>query len=113
MDLRDACYGERQVGARRLRALVVGLPAGCAMHRAADPDSWSWTYTEELLASLIEVVDAGNRLFVRANSKKGAKAPPAIEVKRPWVKESKKGVKRRQASASEIMAFVAKAGGRG
>lgn len=71
------------MGVRRLWALVRGLPRDCALHRDIDPDAASWGPHEELLASLIEVTDYGNRLFFSANTKKGTAAPPAVQINRP------------------------------
>lgn len=43
-----------------------------------------WGITQELIASLAELVDLNNRLFIVANSKKGARTPDRIIIKRPW-----------------------------
>lgn len=78
------------MGVRRLLALLDGIPPGSALHRAVDPDGWAWTTTEELMASLIEVADFGNRWYIAAHidSKKGGKVPDAIRVPRPGERRS-------------------------
>lgn len=40
-----------------------------------------WHYVEELLASLIETVDHGNRMYFKANFK--GKTPKPVEIHRP------------------------------
>lgn len=57
----------------------------------------------ELLASLIEVVDHGNRVFEAAHSKKGARLRPAVRIDRPW---DKRTPRRRQSTAEEVRAFL-------
>ena len=71
------------MGVRRLRALLKGLPAGSALHRELDP-GWSWTFTDELLAGVIEVLDYGNRMYFAAHKPKGAQVPKPITIRRPW-----------------------------
>lgn len=72
-----------------------------------DPRGWAWTYTEELLATASELIDLGNRMFYSANSKKGARVPKPIEIKRPWQPEQEAEVvqMRPKASHDEIVAF--------
>lgn len=72
---------------RRIKALVGGLPRDSALLRHLDPEGSQWNNTTELLASLIEVVDFSNRLYIVAHAKKGAKAPEPIKVRRPGEKE--------------------------
>jgi hypothetical protein len=62
---------------------VKGLPSGSAVHKALDPDAWSWTNTEELLATLIEVVDLSNRLFIAAHKDKKTPLPKPLIIPRP------------------------------
>lgn len=42
-----------------------------------------WSTTDELLATLIEVVDRGNRWYFAATAKKGTKVPDPIVIRRP------------------------------
>jgi hypothetical protein len=69
---------------------VKGLPPDSAVFREAN-ENWAWgtaegqwTTAEELLATLIEVVDQGNRLVIMANTKKGTRVPDPIEIPRPY-----------------------------
>lgn len=69
-----------------------------------------WDLKAELLASLIEVIDYGNRNFIMANSKKGTKPPQPIRVPRPTDSASRAlpmetAEPPRHATASEIKAF--------
>lgn len=72
--------------------------------RSVAPESTEWRNTEELLATLIEVIDYGNRLFIMANSKKGARHPKPIKVIRPYQPEPERP-RRRQATGEEMRAF--------
>jgi hypothetical protein len=75
-------YGTNGVGARRLWALVSSLPPDSALARAVAP----WRLEDELLATLIEVVDAGNRQVFQAVLAPYVKSPEAweqIRVPRP------------------------------
>lgn len=83
VDLRAACWGDHPVGMRRLRALIRGLPLDSALGRSVAPHRLEWSTTEELLATLIEVTDAGNVMFFAAHSKPGTPRPRPIRVPRP------------------------------
>ncbi len=63
--------------------LTKHLPRDCALARAVLGERASWTHNEELLASLIEVVDRGQLWWVQAHAKKGAKRPSPIVIPRP------------------------------
>lgn len=102
LDFRQATWGEEALGIRRLRALIRGLPPGSAVHRALDPHS-DWTANEELLASLIEVVDLGNRWFFGANTKKGSQQPKPIKIPRPRDDEKEP---RKPSTPDEIQSFM-------
>lgn len=102
---------------RRLRALVAGLPPGCALLRKLDPEGSRWSTTDELLARLIEEVDRGNRWFFQANTEKDTPPPDPIEIRRPGEHrpddrpddrgeaESGDEPTRRPATAAEMKAF--------
>lgn len=79
-DLTDALWGPAPLSARRLSALVKGLPPGSAVGREL---SAGWGVTEELLATLIEVVDRGDRWFYSAHSPPGARMPEPLVIPRP------------------------------
>ena len=96
------------MGARRLSALVTGLPPDSALMRSVHPDEWQWGTaagrwgsTTELLAALVEVVDVGNRYFIMANSPKGQRAPAPIVVPRPGDDRRRKQL----SEAAEVRAF--------
>lgn len=80
------------------------------MHRSAEPEWWSWTYTEELLAELIEVMDFGNRLYLQAHTKPGAHLPDPIRIPRPYDREQPKAIRRRATGDEVIAMFEAKGG---
>lgn len=79
--------------------LILGLSPSGAFAKEISPETAGWGTTEELLATIAELVDLGNRQVVMLNSKKGSKAPKPLNIKRPW--EVKKEPKR-AASADEI-----------
>lgn len=72
-----------------------------------NPETFGWTYTEELLALIAEILDQSTRLFIMANSKKGTKPPDPLEIQRPGQpsrKEREKQV-RRNPTHGEIVDF--------
>lgn len=69
-----------------------------------DPTGWTWSTTEELLAGLIEVVDAGNRMFYSAHTKKGSRALEPIRIDRPWQRDEEPK-KIEKPTHSEIVRF--------
>jgi hypothetical protein len=89
IDLREALWGKAPIGTRRLWALTKFLPRGAQVHLELEP-SVVWTQEDELLATLIEVVDVGNRTFIKANSKQGTKQPKPIVIPRPGRKSTKR-----------------------
>lgn len=101
-------WGPAPISARRLRALVVGIPLdGNVGREIGDPRATGWGNVEELLAALVEVSDAGNRLFFKAHAKKGTQAPKAIKVPRPEraTGETEPVRRKRQATSEELRAF--------
>lgn len=80
-------WGPNPAGVRRLVALVLWLPADGAFHRALNPEGWAWRSTEELLATLLELTDLGNRMYFQAHAKEGTLAPDPIEIRRPKLPE--------------------------
>ena len=92
---------------RRLWVLIAGIPPdGSALARACG-QRVGWGNTEELLKVLCELVDAGNRSFHRAHTKRGAQQPKPLELIRPWeVTEDKAtGKRKRPATSRELKAF--------
>jgi hypothetical protein len=87
IDLRDALWGPRPIGVRRLLSLINGLPIRGAMHREISSDGRDWSSIEELLATVIELLDFGNRMRFAASVKQGTEIWEPIEVRRPYDKE--------------------------
>jgi len=87
IDLRDALWGRRPMGARRLLSLVNGLPMRGPVHRAIASDGRDWSTLEELLATVIEMLDFGNRLMFASNVRQGTPVWDPIQVRRPYEAE--------------------------
>jgi hypothetical protein len=83
LDLRDVLWGPRPFGVRRVHALVNGLPIQGALFRTAITNGRSWTTTDELLATLIEITDHGNNMYYSTHSKPAAEKWKPIEIHRP------------------------------
>lgn len=102
MDLSEAIWGTSPWSARRLWALLKHLPRESAVAKAMAPQGAAeWTNTEELLATLCELVDAGNRTFVKAHSKPGSQEPKPIRITRPW----QRAEPRKPSPKDEVVAF--------
>lgn len=77
-------WGPAPRSARWLRVRVLGIPLDGAIGQALGTlKSKGWGTVEELLAGLVEQVDATNRLLYRINSKRGTSQPKPIKVPRP------------------------------
>jgi hypothetical protein len=61
----------------------MGVGPGGALHRAYDPVAWHWTHTDELLATVAELLDLNNRLQVAKSAKRKGDIPPPLEIIRP------------------------------
>lgn len=110
LTLAEALWGRDAISGRYLRSLVSSLPlTGAVGHALDDPRATGWGNTEELLAALIETVDSGNRLYFRANTKRGTRQPDPITVPRPERKtgetEDVSRPRKRQATPEEMRAF--------
>jgi len=101
MDLREVLWGDRAPGVRRVLSLVNGLPETSAMYREVAFSGKSWSTTDELLATLVEITDAGNLLFFSANSEKNAKGWDPVSIPRPGAAVAKP---REMATSSEMSA---------
>lgn len=87
--------------------MIAGLPLNSAFGRKLGARE-TWGNVEELLAALIEQVDAGNRLLYRINSKRGTKQPDPIKVPRPSGRDGETDPvpkKRRPATSEELVKF--------
>ena len=80
MDLKECLWGENRLSVRRIDTLVNNLSLRSSLARRYTED---WGYQEELLASLIEVVDIGNIHFLMAHGTKGAQLPKPVKIPRP------------------------------
>jgi len=78
-DLREDVFGERPLGLRRLRALVLGLPADAMIWRRVP----GWGVDQELAAVSAEIAHSSMRVQLSAYSKKGASIPKALRIPRP------------------------------
>ena len=89
IDLREALYGEKPVGGRRLTALINGLSPESATMRKVHSGGIQWGQQEELLAALCEMLDTTNRLLFLGFQFKGQVWDP-IEITRPGQEEKTK-----------------------
>lgn len=92
--------------------LVAGLPlADSNFGRALGlRQAGEWGNVEELLKLVAEQLDASNRLFIMANTKKGTPPPKPIKIERPPARRPKgapKPAARRQATSEEMAQFFA------
>jgi hypothetical protein len=85
IDLRHALWGEEAIGARRLVALITGLSPQSATMRAVNTGGREWSTAEELLATLVELVDQTNRLLFQAHFEGDVWEP--VQVPRPYQRE--------------------------
>jgi hypothetical protein len=92
MNLRDAAYGPRPTGVRRLWALVEGLPPTGALGRAMR-DDWSPGSTEYLLAIVAEQIDLSNRIAIKAHSGGKSRAGQPLRIPRPGEEKRSKPMK--------------------
>lgn len=78
-------FGDSPISLRRFAALVNGLPPSSALHRSRNPHTAGrgWMAEHELLATLIDVVQVGNHMYLRAHSKKSAQLPEFVRMPRP------------------------------
>lgn len=97
------------VSARRLRALVEGLPLesktarALGAHKPGDPTG-AELLALDLGAIIAERIDASNYLFVKAHTRKGTVVPEPKKIPRTWRATEEDGPKR-QSSPEEVRAF--------
>ena len=84
LDIREVLWGPKRFGARRLWSLVRGLPLDGAVVRAVSYVGRSWSVTDELLATLVELTDHGNRMYFGAHAKKTERVWEPVKIERPW-----------------------------
>ena len=78
-------YGGAGVSLWRLAALVLNLPPDSAVARRHATDTDRWTVTDELLATIAEVVDVAGLRVLRALTTKKTRMPKAITIPRPYL----------------------------
>lgn len=103
-------WGPAPLTARRLEVLVFGLPLESRTMRelgALKPGEWH--NAEELLATLIEVVWEGHRLFFSAHAKKGKKPPAPLKVPRP-TRSGEQTPPKEQSTREELLAAFSAGG---
>jgi hypothetical protein len=83
LDLREVLWGEARSGVRRILSLVNGLPMEGATFRATVTKGRSWSTTDELLATLIELTDFTNRILFSVNKKESTRVWDPIHISRP------------------------------
>lgn len=111
LDLPAAVWGDPPMSARRLATLTAELPPDSATARAAGGVPAGWGTAEELLATLVEVTHAGNAMFHRVHSEKGARPMEPVRIPRPY--DAGNGAARpqpRKATSAEMVAFFKGAG---
>jgi hypothetical protein len=64
-----------------------------------DAMSERWSNTDELLATLIELIDGWRLMWARANVKKGTKLPEPVRIRRPHERD----VQPERVSPGELM----------
>lgn len=102
LDLRQVLWGPMRYGVRRIRSLVSGLPHDSAVTRASLYGGQAWSNGDELLATLIEMTDHGNRMYFGAHTKKGTQVWDPVEINRPWKEAAEERRPRRKATVSEM-----------
>lgn len=85
-----------ELGVRRLRALVEGLPPDAMLWRRTP----GWGTEQELAAVQIEVTHAVVRTVIAAFSKRGSAIPKPLHVPRPT--DARKQPPRRKATAADF-----------
>ncbi len=109
-DLRAALWGPTPIGVRRLAVLVRGLPTRSAFAREVESDGQEWGATEELLATLVELVDMNNRLLYATAPLKHKRMWDPLRIPRPYAAMMARN-KKKQSTQSEVISFLKGASG--
>jgi hypothetical protein len=102
LDLRMVLWGPEPIGVRRVYALVSGLPLDGTAARSLLYGGRAWSNTDELLATLVEMLDFNNRMTFAANVKKGTRIWEPVEINRPSQPKSEEPQKREQATPAQM-----------
>lgn len=102
-ELPVALWGREPLSVRRFGVLVGQLPADSATVRTIAPEA-RWGDLEELMATTVEVIDAGNRLFYSAHTERATAPLEPIVIRRPWRKDEERE-KPVMATSEEMVAF--------
>lgn len=84
MDLREAVFGPRQVGVRRLLSLVQNLPRDSQLAQVTLGVRAHWSQTDELMARMVNETAMHRYLWMRS---KGIEVEPPDLVESPWAPE--------------------------
>ena len=103
MDLRAACWGETQWGCRRLLIHISGLPPDSALTRKRLNAPMGWDNSAELLASVVDAIQALTRLYINAHSE--YPIDPIEPIPRPYGAPVEP-VKPKTVSFAELCDFV-------
>lgn len=102
LDLREVLWGHLRYGARRVWSLVSGLSPTGATARATMYDGNPWSTTDEFLATIIELLDHGNRMYYGTHRpKSGSNVWDPVTVPRPWKVVVEK-IPRKQATVQDM-----------
>lgn len=71
----------------RMRALMKGLSPNSAYARFTLYDGAQWGAVEELLATVAEQVDFGNRLYYDSHRQAGERSWEPLKIRRPYNKQ--------------------------
>ena len=80
LDLKDALWSDRPFSVRKLVALVRWLPEDSAVTRAVG----SWDQKSEILATIVDMIGAGNHMYLASHVKEGTKIGDPLRFPRPW-----------------------------
>jgi len=104
LDLRQVCWGPGALGVRRIRALVRGLPIDGVTVRETELHGKPWSITDELLATLIELIDHGNRMYYSAHAKNPSGVWKPLKITRP-IEEEDQPPERKISTVEDIKRF--------
>lgn len=87
LNLAECLWGEEKISARRFLTLATQLSANSTLARVLTK---GWTTQDELLATVAELLDTGNRYTLLANGVKRYEMPEPIRIIRPGTTKGKR-----------------------